>query len=87
MADFPDYIWQLLQALGGENVKRFMLADTLGILHPDEFTEYFKEVLDRFPNLVFDAHTHNDYDLAVANSSAAIKAGSPRAAHHSEWFR
>ena len=75
MADSPDYIWQLLQALGGENVKRFMLADTLGILHPDEFTEYFKEVVDRFPNLVFDAHAHNDYDLAVANSSAAIKAG------------
>ncbi len=71
----PDYVWQLLDSLGDQNVERFMLADTLGILHPDVFFEYFQQVIERYPNLIFDAHAHNDYDMAVANSSAAIKAG------------
>lgn len=75
MATSPDYVWQLLDALKGEDVERFMLADTLGILHPDVFFEYFREVVKRYPDLTFDAHAHNDYDMAVANSSAAIKAG------------
>ena len=31
--------------------------------------------MDRYPSLHFDFHAHNDYDLAVANVYAAVKAG------------
>ena len=31
--------------------------------------------MERYPDVNFDFHAHNDYDLAVANSLAAVKAG------------
>ena len=36
---------------------------------------FFKEIIARYPELHFDFHAHNDYDLAVANVYEAIKAG------------
>lgn len=32
-------------------------------------------MVDRYPDLRFDFHAHNDYDLAVANVYSAIRAG------------
>jgi D-citramalate synthase len=32
-------------------------------------------MVKKFPKLQFDFHAHNDYDLAVANSLSAVKAG------------
>src|SRR5690554_16894 len=52
-----------------------MLPDTLGILSPAETAAFFKEIISRYPQLHFDFHAHNDYDLAVANVYEAIKAG------------
>jgi D-citramalate synthase len=52
-----------------------MLPDTLGILDPDETYEYCKEMIEAFPDVEFDFHAHNDYDLAIANVFHAIKAG------------
>jgi D-citramalate synthase len=34
-----------------------------------------KQMVDAFPGKGFDLHTHNDYDLAVANCFAGVKAG------------
>ncbi|MCL6591337.1 MAG: 2-isopropylmalate synthase [Firmicutes bacterium] len=75
MKDSPDYVMFLVGALKDEPVERFMLPDTLGILNPDQAFQYCKLMLEKFPGLKFDFHGHNDYDLAVANSYAAIKAG------------
>ena len=33
-------------------------------------------MVTRYPQLRFDFHAHNDYDLAVANTAAAVKPGS-----------
>jgi D-citramalate synthase len=52
-----------------------MLPDTLGILNPGNTYEYCKEMVTRFPDLRFDFHAHNDYDLAVANVYSAVRAG------------
>ena len=52
-----------------------MLPDTLGILNPGNTYEYCKQMVDRYPDLNFDFHAHNDYDLAVANVYSAIRAG------------
>ena len=37
--------------------------------------EFCREMVERYPELHFDFHAHNDYDLAVANVMAAVKAG------------
>ncbi len=75
MRNSKDYVINFLDALKNENIKRFMLPDTLGILNPDEAYLFCKEMVDKYPNLHFDFHPHNDYDLATANVFSAVKAG------------
>lgn len=71
----PDYVFQLIDALKDLPIRRFMLPDTLGILNPGNTYEFCKQMLDRYPELHFDFHAHNDYDLAVANVYSAVRAG------------
>ena len=71
----PDYVFQLIDALKDLPIRRFMLPDTLGILNPGNTYEFCKQMLDRYPDLHFDFHAHNDYDLAVANVYSAVRAG------------
>ncbi|MBR3516606.1 MAG: hypothetical protein IKO10_09855, partial [Lachnospiraceae bacterium] len=37
--------------------------------------EYFRKMMKRYPDVHFDFHAHNDYDLAVSNSLAAVLSG------------
>lgn len=75
MRNSEEYVFLMIDELKNENIKRFMLPDTLGILNPNESYVFCKKIVDRFPNLHFDFHAHNDYDLAVANVMEAVKAG------------
>jgi D-citramalate synthase len=75
MIDSPDYVFQMIDALKELPVKRFMIPDTLGILNPLNTYEYCKQMVERYPDLQFDFHAHNDYDLAVANVFSAVRAG------------
>jgi len=75
MKDSPEYVYQLMDALVKTPVKRFMLPDTLGIMNPLQVVEYFRKMLKRYPDVHFDFHAHNDYDLAVSNSLAAALSG------------
>ena len=56
-------------------VKRFMLPDTLGVMNPLQVIEFFRKMVKRYPQVHFDFHAHNDYDLAVSNSLAAVLSG------------
>ena len=56
-------------------IRRFMLPDTLGIMNPLQCIEYFRKMIKRYPDAHFDFHAHNDYDLAVSNSLAAVLSG------------
>ena len=71
----PDYVFYMMDALKEVNIRRFMLPDTLGILNPDQTYAFCKKMRNSYPQLHFDFHAHNDYDLAVANVLAAVKAG------------
>ena len=71
----PDYVHFIIENLQNEKIKRFMLPDTLGVLNPSETAVFCKQMLTAFPELHFDFHAHNDYDLAVANVYEAVKAG------------
>jgi D-citramalate synthase len=75
MKHSKEYVHFMINGLRKEPVDHFMLPDTLGILNPEETYEFCKEIVDTYPELNFDFHAHNDYDLAIANVFNAIKAG------------
>ncbi len=75
MRNSPSYVFQMVEALAEKKVARIMLPDTLGILNPDEAGDFCGQMLARFPEVQFDFHAHNDYDLATANIYTAVKAG------------
>ncbi len=75
MQDSPAYVYQLMDALIDSGIRRFMLPDTLGIMNPLQCIEYFRKMVKRYPDAHFDFHAHNDYDLAVSNSLAAVLSG------------
>ena len=75
MKDSPFYVYQLMDALCDCGIRRFMLPDTLGIMNPLQCIEYFRKMIKRYPDTHFDFHAHNDYDLAVSNSLAAVLSG------------
>ncbi len=70
-----EYVFQYLDFLATQPVKRILLPDTLGILIPSEVKEYISSIVDRYPDLHFDFHAHNDYDLSIANVLEAVNAG------------
>lgn len=75
MKDSPQYVYQLMDSLVDTGIRRFMLPDTLGIMNPLQVIEYFRKMLKHYPDTHFDFHAHNDYDLAVSNSLAAVLSG------------
>lgn len=75
MKDSPEYVYGMLDVLINKDVKRFMLPDTLGVLNPLQVIEYMRKMVKRYPSAHFDFHAHNDYDLAVSNSLAAVLSG------------
>ena len=73
--DSPDYVFGLVDGLEDTGIRRFMLPDTLGILNPLQVIEFMRKMKKRYPDLHFDFHAHNDYDLAVSNVLAAVLSG------------
>lgn len=75
MRHSKEYVFQYLDFLTTQPIKRVLLPDTLGVLIPSETAEYITEIVKRYPNTHFDFHAHNDYDLSIANVLEAVKAG------------
>ena len=75
MRNSPDYVFQYLDFIATQPVKRVMLPDTLGILTPDEVTDFIGQIIPKYPGIHFDFHGHNDYDLGTANVLEAVKSG------------
>lgn len=75
MRDSIDYVWQMMDSLKDTGIIRVLLPDTLGILNPVNTFQYIKAMVDRYPEMRFDFHAHNDYDMAIGNSFMAVEAG------------
>ncbi|MBO5205582.1 MAG: 2-isopropylmalate synthase [Prevotella sp.] len=75
MQDSPEYVYKIMDALKDTCIRRFMLPDTLGVLNPLQVIELLRKMRKRYPDCHFDFHAHNDYDLAVSNSLAAVLSG------------
>ena len=66
MINSRDYIFYLMDSLKDLPIKRYMLPDTLGILNPMQTYEFCNDMVSRYPDIHFDFHAHNDYDLYVS---------------------
>ena len=75
MRHSPEYVFQYLDFLATQPLRRVLLPDTLGVLTHEETGKFIKQIVERYPDLHFDFHGHNDYDLSVANVMEALKAG------------
>ncbi|HEX7004692.1 MAG TPA: citramalate synthase [Trueperaceae bacterium] len=70
----PEYALATLAAAAGAGASTLVLCDTNGGTLPAEVGARIREVRDRF-GLPVGIHAHNDSELAVANSLAAVEAG------------
>ncbi|NBR83621.1 MAG: 2-isopropylmalate synthase [Flavobacteriia bacterium] len=75
MRNSKGYVMDYLDFVCSLPVKRVMLPDTLGILTFHEAHACVAEVVQKYPDIHFDFHGHNDYDLGVANAMEAVRAG------------
>jgi len=75
MKNSKDYVFSFLNFLEKMPIKRVLLPDTLGVLNPEDAYNYLNEIILKYPNIHFDFHAHNDYDLSVANTLEGLKAG------------
>jgi D-citramalate synthase len=75
MFQSEEYVYYLVDNLKDFPVRRFMLPDTLGVLNPHTTWRCCRRMKNRYPDLCFDFHAHNDYDLAVANVMVAVEVG------------
>jgi D-citramalate synthase len=75
MRNSPEYVFQYIDFLATQPIKRLLLPDTLGVLTPSESFDFISQIRKRYPSMHIDFHAHNDYDLGVANVLEAVKAG------------
>jgi (R)-citramalate synthase len=75
MRHSKEYVFEYLDFLKTQPIKRIMLPDTLGVLTPHEVEVFIDEIVQRYPDIHFDFHAHNDYDLGTANVLQALRAG------------
>lgn len=75
MRNSQEYVFQFLDFLSTQSIKRILLPDTLGVLTHNETFNFLDKIIKKYPKIHFDFHGHNDYDLGVANVMEAVKAG------------
>ena len=73
--DDPGYALRTLAAAADAGADALVLCDTNGGRLTSEVLAITAEVARRFPQARLGIHTHNDSELAVANSLAAVEAG------------
>lgn len=71
----PEYVGEFVRHLKKLPIQKIFLADTLGVLSPDETAEAVNFMVKEFPGTHFEFHGHNDYSLSVANCLSAVRMG------------
>ncbi|MYE27333.1 MAG: citramalate synthase [Chloroflexi bacterium] len=70
-----EYGFDTLAAASAGGADVIVLCDTNGGSMPWEVAGFVCQALELFPEAQFGIHTHNDSEVAVANSLAAVRAG------------
>lgn len=73
--DNPDYALQTLEQAAQNGASALVLCDTNGGTLPQEVAGIVRTVVARFPQTVIGIHAHNDSELAVGNTLAAVDNG------------
>lgn len=76
----PKFLYEIVGAVIDAGAQTVNIPDTVGYTSPWEFGQLIKDIIDNVPqirakNAIISVHVHNDLGLAVANSLAAIQAG------------
>jgi len=71
----PDYAMKCVKIAHDAGAERIILCDTNGGCLDKEIYNITKKVFDEIEGINLGAHVHNDGDMAVANSLAAVDAG------------
>ena len=71
----PDYTLNVVSTAFRAGAQYLILCDTNGGAMTDELVRAIRAVQETVPGAKLGIHTHNDCDLAVANSLAAVRAG------------
>jgi len=74
--DNAEYAMQALQAAAEAGADSLVLCDTNGGCLTSQVVTITAAVKARFPEIEIGIHTHNDAEMAVANSLASVEAGS-----------
>ncbi len=70
-----EYAFETLHAAQTGGADCLVLCDTNGGSMPWEVDQFVRRVREAFPTIQLGIHTHNDGELAVANTLAAVNAG------------
>jgi 2-isopropylmalate synthase len=71
----PEFALETVAAAARAGAERIILCDTNGGSLPEWIRDVVAAVRQRLPHVAIGIHTHNDGELAVANSLAAVEAG------------
>ncbi len=71
----PDYTLNVVSTAWRSGAQYLILCDTNGGAMTDEVIDAIRALREVLPEAKLGIHTHNDCDLAVANSLAAVQAG------------
>ncbi|MCG3155111.1 MAG: 2-isopropylmalate synthase [bacterium] len=64
-----------IDLFAAEGAKEFIIADTLGIFVPSDVSYLMHFLRDRYPDLRWGVHFHNDFGIASANTLTAFECG------------
>ena len=71
----PEYALAVLWTAWEHGADCLVLCDTNGGTMPEEISSIIRTVRERLPHALLGIHAHNDCELAVANSLAAVNSG------------
>lgn len=71
----PEYTLSTLKHAYEAGAKALILCDTNGGTLPHEISAIVHDVIQKLPDATIGIHAHNDCEMAVANTIAAIQAG------------
>ncbi|HEX3615128.1 MAG TPA: hypothetical protein VHU61_01215 [Solirubrobacteraceae bacterium] len=74
-AEFDWYLDLVARVATEGHMDALCLVDTFGVVAPPAIPVWVAKVRERLPDVKLEAHFHDDFGLAVANSIAALAAG------------
>ena len=74
----PDFLARAVETAIKAGATTINIPDTVGYAFPDDLAAIFRNLRERVSGadgVIFSTHNHNDLGMAVANATAAVKAG------------